>query len=193
MALYPIFLKLEGRKVLIVGGGKVAEEKIYAVLRSANDVTVVAPELSPRIREWVEAGRLHHVAGEYRSGMAREFFLVIACTDSEAVNRKIYAEAQEAGVLCNAVDDPAYCDFYAPAVVRRGDFQIAISTGGNSPALAQRVRKDLEENFGPEYESWTGWLGRMREGIVKALPRSQKRTELLHLLAASRPSAGRKS
>lgn len=193
MALYPIFLKLEGRKVLIVGGGKVAEEKIYAVLRSANDVTVVAPEISSRIREWAEAGRLRHIPGEYHCGTAREFFLVIACTDSEAVNRQIYAEAQEAGVLCNAVDDPAYCDFYAPAVVRRGDFQIAISTGGNSPALAQRVRKDLEEKFGPEYESWTGWLGRMREGIVKALPRSRKRTELLHLLAASRPAAGRKS
>ncbi len=185
MALYPIFLKLEGRKVLVVGGGKVAEEKIYAVLRSANDVTVVSPEITPRIREWVNAGLLQHIAGEYRPGMVKEFFLVIACTDSEAVNRSIYAEAQRAGVLCNAVDDPAYCDFYAPAVVSRGDFQIAVSTGGNSPALAQRIRKDLEKKFGPEYESWTGWLGRMREGIVKALPRNQRRTELLHLLAGA--------
>jgi precorrin-2 dehydrogenase / sirohydrochlorin ferrochelatase len=191
MALYPIFLKLEGRKVLIVGGGKVAEEKTYAVLRSAKDVTVVAPQVTPRIQEWAEAGLLRHIVGEYQPGMAQEFFLVIACTDVETVNRKIYAEAQEAGILCNAVDDPAYCDFYAPAVVSRGDFQIAISTGGNSPALAQRIRKDLEHQFGPEYERWTGWLGRMREGIVKALPRNRRRTELLHLLAAMRPSAGR--
>ena len=188
MALYPIFLKLEGRKVLIVGGGKVAEEKIYAVLRSATDVTVVSPHSTDRIRDWAEGGLVRHVAEEYRSGMAREFFLVIACTDSAQVNRAIYAEAQQAGVLCNAVDDPGYCDFYAPAVVHRGDFQIAISTGGNSPALAQRVRKQLENDFGREYESWISWLGRMREGIIKALPRSQRRTELLHLLAATRPN-----
>ena len=185
MALYPIFLKLEGRKVLIVGGGKIAEEKIYAVLRSATDVTVVAPEITVRIGSWVERGLVRHIAEEYRPGTAQEYFLVIACTDSEAVNRKIYAEAQRAGVLCNAVDDPGHCDFYAPAVVHRGEFQIAISTGGNSPALAQRVRQKLELDYGPEYESWTGWLGRMREGIIKALPRSQRRTELLHLLAAT--------
>jgi precorrin-2 dehydrogenase / sirohydrochlorin ferrochelatase len=187
MALYPIFLKLEGRKVLIVGGGKVAEEKIYAVLRSARDVTVVAPQITPRIREWVQASLVQHLASEYRPGMAGEFFLVIACTDSETTNHQVYQEAQKAGVLCNAVDDPAYCDFYAPAVVARGDFQIAISTGGHSPALAQRVRKNLERDYGPEYESWMGWLGRMREGVIKALPRSPRRTELLHLLAASNP------
>ena len=193
MALYPIFLKLEGRKVLIAGGGKVAEEKIYAVLRSANDVTVVAPEISAQIRHWAEAGLVRHVAEEYRAGMASEYFLAIACTDSKAVNHKIYEEAQKAGVLCNAVDDPGYCDFYAPAVVSRGDFQIAISTGGKSPALAQQVRKRLEQEFGPEYASWTGWLGRMREGLMKALPRSQKRTELLHLLAETRPAANQES
>lgn len=190
MALYPMFLKLEGRKVLIVGGGKVAEEKIYAVLRSANDVTVVSPEITPKIREWVQDGLVQHVAAEYRSGMAGEFFLVIACTDSEATNHQVYEEAQKAGVLCNAVDDPAFCDFYAPAVVSRGDFQIAISTGGNSPALAQRVRKNLEEEYGPEYEYWMGWLGRMRQGILKALPRSSRRTEILHLLAESRAGVG---
>jgi len=187
VALYPIFLKLEGRKVLIVGGGKIAEEKIYAVLRSATDVTVLAPKVTPHIRDWVEAGLVRHIADEYSPGAVQQYFLVIACTDSEAVNRKIYAEAQQAGVLCNAVDDPSHCDFYAPAVVHRGDFQIAISTGGNSPALAQHLRKKLEQQYGPEYESWIGWLGRMREGIIKALPRSQRRTELLHLLTETQP------
>ncbi|HEY6971823.1 MAG TPA: bifunctional precorrin-2 dehydrogenase/sirohydrochlorin ferrochelatase [Candidatus Angelobacter sp.] len=190
MALYPIFLKLEGRKVLIAGGGNVAEEKIYAVLRSATDVTVVSPRVTDRICGWAASGLLRHIAEEYCPGMAKEFFLVIACTDSADVNRAIYAEAQQAGVLCNAVDDPGYCDFYAPAVVHRGDFQIAISTGGQSPALAQRVRKRLETEFGPEYESWTSWLGRMREGIIRGLPRGQRRKELLHLLAATRPTRG---
>ncbi|HLJ85579.1 MAG TPA: bifunctional precorrin-2 dehydrogenase/sirohydrochlorin ferrochelatase [Candidatus Angelobacter sp.] len=184
--LYPMFLKLEARKVLIVGGGKIAEEKIYAVLRSATDVTVVSPIVSEQIRQWVEQGRLKHIADEYRVGMAREYFLVIACTDLESVNRSVYEEAKCAGVLCNAVDDPEYCDFYAPAVVNRGHFQIAISTGGNSPALAQKIRKKLELQFGPEYESWTNWLGRVRAGLVKAMPRSERRKEILHLLTYSK-------
>jgi precorrin-2 dehydrogenase/sirohydrochlorin ferrochelatase len=183
MILYPVFLKLEGRKVLIVGGGHIAEEKIFGVLRSATDVTVVAPQITDKIRGWADQGLLKHVSGEYRSGMVHDYFLVIAGTDSEAVNRAVYREAKEAGILCNAVDDTQHCDFYAPAVVSRGEFQIAISTGGNSPALAQKIRKELEQQYGPEYEPWTGWLGRVRSGLLKALPRSERRKELLHLLA----------
>src|SRR6266436_1868301 len=175
MALYPIFLKLEGLKVLIVGGGAGAKLKIKAVLRSATDVTWVAPQITPRIARWEEQRLLRHVADEYRAGMATGYFLVISCADSESVNRAVYQEAKSAGALCNAVDDPGFCDFYAPAVVSRGEFQIAISTGGNSPALSQRVRKELEEDFGPEYETWTEWLGRMREMMRKVLPRSDRR------------------
>jgi len=187
MVLYPIFLKLQERKVLIIGGGAVAEEKIHAVLRSATDVTVLAPKITERIREWAERGLLRHVAEEYRAGILRNYFLVIACTDVEAVNHAIYEEARQAGVLCNSVDDPDYCDFYSPAVVSRGDLQIAISTGGKSPALAQRIRKKLEQDFGPEYESWVAWLGRVRTTILKALPRSESRKQLLHLLAHTSP------
>jgi precorrin-2 dehydrogenase/sirohydrochlorin ferrochelatase len=187
MSLYPVFLKLEGHKVLIVGGGLIAQQKIEAVLRSATDVTVIAPQVTPRIRLWAHQGRLKHVALAYRSGMAQGYFLVIAATDSEPLNRAIYEEARSAGALANAVDDPGYCDFYAPAVVSRGDFQIAISTGGNSPALAQSVRKELEQEFGPEYDAWTAWLGRMREAIRNLLPRTERRKELLHLLALCKP------
>ena len=174
--------------VLIVGGGLIAQQKIEAVLRSATDVTVLAPQITPRIRLWVHQGRLKHVALEYRPGMAKGYFLVIAATDSEQINRAVYEEARKSGALSNAVDDPGYCDFYAPAVVSRGEFQIAISTGGNSPTLAQNVRKELEQEFGPEYESWTAWLGRMREAIRNVLPRSERRKELLHLLALCKPA-----
>ena len=193
MALYPIFLKLEGRKVLIVGGGCVAEQKIEGVLRSATDVTVVAPEVTPRIAHWVADGHLRHVAEQYRSGMSQGYFLVIAATDSADVNHAVYAEAKAAGALCNAVDDIPYCDFYAPALISRGDFQIAISTGGNSPALAQRLRRKMEAEFGPEYESWTAWLGRMRSAVRKVLPASDRRKDLLHLLALSNPRISLKS
>lgn len=187
MSLYPIFLKLDGHRVLIVGGGLMAEQKLEGVLRSATDVTVIAPRVTPRIQLWAEQRRLKHVVAEYCPGMANGYFLVIAATDSEQVNRAVYEEARRSGALSNAVDDPGYCDFYAPAVVSRGEFQIAISTGGNSPALAQSVRKDLEREFGPEYESWTAWLGRMRDAMRKALPRTERRKELLHLLALCKP------
>lgn len=187
MSLYPIFLKLEGRKVLIVGGGSVAEQKIEAVLRSATDVTVIALQVTERIRCWAEQGRLKRLAEEYRAGMAEGYFLVIACTDSEAVNRAVYQEARKDGALANAVDDPDYCSFYAPAVVSRGDFQIAISTGGHSPALAQKVRRELEQKYGPEFGPWTSWLGRTRSAIRRALPRSEGRKQLIRMLALGQP------
>jgi precorrin-2 dehydrogenase/sirohydrochlorin ferrochelatase len=187
MALYPVFLKLEGRKVLIVGGGAVAEQKIEGVLRSATDVTVIAPEVTPRISEWVQEGRLKHVASQFQPGMSKGYFLVIAATDSPAVNHAVYAEGSADGALCNVVDDTPYCDFYAPALVSRGDFQIAVSTGGNSPALAQRVRKELEAEFGPEYAAWNGWLGRMRSALRNILPPGERRRELLHLLSLAQP------
>ena len=187
MALYPIFLKLEGHKILVVGGGMIAEQKIEGILRSATDVTVIAPQITPRIRLWAHQGRLKHIGLEFRAGMAQGYFMVIAATDSEQINRAVYDEARKAGALSNAVDDPGYCDFYAPAVVSRGQFQIAISTGGNSPALAQNIRKGLEQEFGLEYEAWTAWLGRMREAIRSLLPRNDRRKELLHLLALCKP------
>ena len=188
MTLYPVFLKLEHHKVLIVGGGEIAEQKLEGVLRSATDVTVIAPQVNHRIVRWATEGRIRHIAHEYESGMANGYFLVIAATDSAEVNHQVYEEARQAGALCNAVDDPPYCDFYASALVSRGDFQIAISTAGHSPALAQRVRKKLELEYGPEYETWIAWLGRMRTALRGVLPRSERRRELLHLLAMLRPA-----
>lgn len=187
MALYPLFLKLEGRKVLIVGGGSVAEQKIEGVLRSATDVTVIAPRITNRIQSWEKEGRLRNVAGEFCAGMARGYFLVIAATGFETVNREVYEEARASGALVNAVDDPEYCNFYAPAVVSRGDFQIAISTGGASPALAQKVRRELEEKYGVEYGPWTAWLGRARAALRQALPSSENRKQLIRMLALGRP------
>ena len=108
--------------------------------------------------------------------------------EAEYVVAAVGMWGREFGALANAVDDPGYCDFYAPAVVSRGEFQIAISTGGSSPALSQHVRKQLEQDFGPEYESWTAWLGRMRDLMRKVLPRTESRKELLMLLALCKPA-----
>src|SRR5262249_2271135 len=110
-----------------------------------------------------------------------------ACTDSEPVNRAVYEEASKSGAIVNAVDDPGYCNFYAPALVNRGDFQIAISTGGASPALAQRVPRELEQKYGEEYGPGASWLGRARDALRETLPGNENRKHLIRMLALGRP------
>jgi precorrin-2 dehydrogenase / sirohydrochlorin ferrochelatase len=182
--MFPIFLKLESRACLVVGGGVVAQAKIPGLLTERASVKVVAPEATPQIREWASSGAIDW---EQRSFEPRDLegkFLVIVATSSHEVNTRVFNEAHAKGILCNAVDDPPNCDFYYPAVVRRGDLQIAISTGGQSPALAQRIRQELEIQFGPEYESWVATLGQQREELAAADLDPEVRKRILHELAS---------
>ena len=156
MSLFPIFLKLTGRPCIVIGAGNLAESKIES-LRAANvRVRVIAPEARARIVEMVEAGEVEWFQREYAAGDIAGQFLVVAATNEPAVNRAVFAEAEAAGILINAVDDPPFCDFYFPSVVRRGDLQIAISTAGASPALAQRLRKEINAIL-PLDARATGW------------------------------------
>jgi len=182
-----MFVKLEGRRVLVVGAGSVGEAKIESLLATGASVYLVAPKATTRVREWVREERIEWEARQYRPSDFAGVFLVIAATDSPALHDEIYAEARSRGVLCNAVDEPERCDFYFPAVVRRGELQIAISTGGLSPALAQRLRKELEEQFGPEWEEWVAQLGRTREELRGIPMPPQQRKRLLHQYASLDP------
>ena len=121
MSLFPMFVKLEGRRVLVVGAGSVGEAKVESLLATSASVRVVAPKATPRVREWAREGRIEWEAREYRPADFAGMFLVIAATGSPALHDEIYAEARSRGVLCNAVDEPERCDFYFPAVVRRGE------------------------------------------------------------------------
>ena len=170
-----------------VGAGTVAEAKIESLLATAASVHVVAPKATPRVREWAREGRIEWEAREYGLGDLLGVFLVIAATGSVALHDEIYAEARRRGVLCNAVDEPERCDFYFPAVVRRGELQIAISTGGLSPALAQRLRKELEQQFGPEWEQWVAKLGQTREELLSIPMPPEQRKRLLHQYASLDP------
>jgi precorrin-2 dehydrogenase/sirohydrochlorin ferrochelatase len=183
MSLFPIFVKLEGRLVVVIGGGHVAEAKIPGLLSAGARIRLVAPSITPQIAEWVRFGKIDWLPKEFEPADVDGAFLVIAATSAPGVNESVFREAEIRGILCNAVDDIEHCHFYYGAVVQRGDLQIAISTNGKSPSLAQRLRKEFEAQFGPEYEVWLEWLGAAREALRASSPSSDTAKKLLHELA----------
>lgn len=183
-ALFPMFVKLAGRRCVVVGGGALAESKIESLLASGADVTVVSPSLTEVLKRRWEANALGWVARKFAAHDLDRAFLVIAATADEAVNELVYREADRRRILCNAVDQPPRCHFYFPAVVRRGDLQIAISTNGLSPSLAQRLRKQFEHEFGPEYADWLRWLGLVRETLMERRVDFATRKRLLAYVAS---------
>jgi precorrin-2 dehydrogenase / sirohydrochlorin ferrochelatase len=151
MGYIPIFLDVAGRDCLVVGGGEVAARKAGALLDAGAKVTVVSPRLSPAMNEIVAGGRVTHIARDYQRGDIAGCVLAYAATDDSRLHRELAAEARALGIPINVVDVPQLCTFIAPAVVKRGALQIAISTGGASPAFAARLRRELEDRFGSEY------------------------------------------
>lgn len=183
-ALFPMFMKLEGRRCLVVGAGKVGEPKIAGLIDTGARFHVVALEATAQVHAWAAAGKITLELRAFAEEDLDGTFMAIVATASRALNASIYREAQRRGVLCNVVDDPEYCDFYYPAVVRRGDLQIAISTNGQSPSLAQRLRQQLERQFGPGYEQWVAELGETRRLVLASDLDPQRKRELLHSLAS---------
>jgi precorrin-2 dehydrogenase / sirohydrochlorin ferrochelatase len=180
LKLFPMFLKLANRLCLVVGAGTIAESKIASLLDADGRVQVVAPEATPQVRAWAQSKALDWHQRPFEPSDLDGMFLVIAATSSTELHERIFAEATRRGVLCNIVDVPSLCDFYYPAVVQRGALQIAISTSGQSPALAQRLRKQLEDQFGPEYEEWLAHLGHARDKLHAADLDPDERKRLLH-------------
>ncbi len=183
MSVFPIFLKLAARPCVVVGAGNIAESKIESLRNAEAQVTVIAPEALPRVREWAEAGEIIWHQREYREGDLAGAFLVVAGTATAAVNRAVYAEANANNILCNAVDDPPFCDYYFPSIVKRGELQIAISTAGESPALAQRLRKEIGAALPLDTGEWLMELGRLRREVTAVEPIGEPRKALLHELA----------
>lgn len=178
-----MFLKLTARPCVVVGAGAIAESKIESLLQAEARVTVIAPEALPRVQEWAGAGDILWHQREYRIGDLSGAFLCVAGTATPEVNRAVFVEASASGVLCNAVDDPPFCDFYFPSVVRRGELQIAISTAGESPALAQRLRKEINAQLPLDTGEWLMELGRLRREVNAVEPIGEARKLLLHELA----------
>jgi precorrin-2 dehydrogenase/sirohydrochlorin ferrochelatase len=184
MSLFPIFLKLTGRPCVVIGAGEIAESKIDSLRAAEARITVIAPAASARIAAMADAGEIVWHQREYAPGDLSGQFLAVAATSNPAVNRAVFAEAEAAGILINAVDDPPFCDFYFPSVARRGDLQIAISTAGESPALAQRLRKEIDALLPLDAGEWLAELGNLRREILQREPANDARRELLHQLAS---------
>ena len=182
--LFPMFLKLEGKQCLVVGAGKIGEPKIGGLLETGAHIRVVALEATAQVREWATAGKLELELRAFAAEDLDGAFLAVVATNSRTVNERVYYEAQRRGVLCNVVDVPDLCDFFYPAVVRRGDLQIAVSTSGQSPSLAQKIRQQLEKQFGPGYAAWVAELGETRKLILASDLDKERKLELLHSLAS---------
>jgi precorrin-2 dehydrogenase/sirohydrochlorin ferrochelatase len=182
--LFPMFLKLEGRQVLVVGAGNVAEAKIGGLLDTGARIRVIALAASPAVREWAREEKIELELHAFTEADLHGAFLAIVATASRSLNERVYRAAQESGVLCNVVDVPDLCDFFYPAVVRRGDLQIAISTAGQSPSLAQKIRQQLEKQFGPGYAAWVAELGETRKLILASDLDKERKLDLLHSLAS---------
>jgi precorrin-2 dehydrogenase/sirohydrochlorin ferrochelatase len=178
--LFPMFLKLSARPCLVVGAGTIAESKIASLLEAGGRVRVVAPEATPQVRSWAHANSIEWHQRPFQPDDLEGMFLVVAATSSAELHERIFEHATQRGVLCNIVDVPPLCDFYYPSVVQRGALQIAISTAGQSPALAQRLRKQLEDQFGPEYEQWLAQLGEARDKLFSSKLDPEERKRLLH-------------
>jgi precorrin-2 dehydrogenase/sirohydrochlorin ferrochelatase len=179
-----MFLKLEGKRCLVVGAGKVGEPKILGLIDTGASIHVLALEASDEVKEWARAGKITLELRPFVETDLAGVFLTVVATASRTLNESIYREAQRRGVLCNVVDVPEYCDFYYPAVVRRGDLQIAISTSGQSPSLAQKLRQQIERQFGPGYASWVAELGATRKLVLASDLSPQRKSDLLHSLAS---------
>jgi precorrin-2 dehydrogenase/sirohydrochlorin ferrochelatase len=186
MNLFPIYLKLANRRCLVVGAGRIGEEKIEGLLRADAEIKVVAPDATPRVQTLAREGNIRWERRKFRQSDLRGAFLIVAATSSPKLHEQIYKLAQRRGILCNVVDDPPHCDFYYASVVRRGALQFAISTSGQSPALAQRLRQKLQEQFGPEYGLWLEELGAARERLFAKKMDTERRKRLLHRLASQK-------
>ena len=179
---YPVFLELTGRRCLVVGAGKVALRKVRALLEAGAEVSLVSPEALEELKKLVVQGAIRWRRGEFEDGDLDGVFLVIGATDDPEVNRRVYRAADKASRMVNIVDEPELCNFIVPSVLTRGDFQVAVSSGGASPILARKVREVLGYRFGPEYAVVVDELARLRRELKERVPREERRRQFWEML-----------
>ena len=185
MKYYPAYLNITNKMCVVVGGGDIAERKIERLLECGASVVVVGKKLGPKLDDMKSEGKLKHIADDYQEEHIRNAFLVIGATDRDDVNERIYRDAKRKGIPANIVDDPDRCDFILPSIFQQGDLQIAISTGGKSPALAKKLRLEMEKNYGPEYKTLLDIMGAVREKVTTRGRPSEENKKLFESLLNS--------
>ncbi len=185
MQLYPMMANLSGKRCLVVGGGKVAERKIGALIDTGAELIVVSPGATGRIKEWAQSGKVDLQLRPFRPEDVTGATLLIAATDDPAVNLAVH-QAMEPWQWINIVDRPDLCTFFVPSTLQRGSLQIAVSTGGQNPGLAKKLRRQLEEWIGEEYDEYISFLGEMRALILNLPLDEQRKRELLQKLLDDR-------
>lgn len=185
MKYYPINLDVRNRECLVVGGGGIGARKVETLLKCGARVTVVCLAASPKLAELAQRKEIVLFKRQYESGDQDGKFLIIAATDNETLNRRIYEDAEKCQRPCNIVDRPEICSFIVPSIISRGDLTIAISTSGTSPAFAKWLRKDLETMFGKEYETFLELMGAVREKVLSENRDPDARKAVFETLATS--------
>jgi siroheme synthase-like protein len=164
---YPIYLNICDRKCIVIGGGQVALRKVQILLEYGAEVDVISPELDPELLKLANGNQVRTFPREYKDGDLNNAFVAIAATDSDEINRQVAAEARKKSILINVVDDAEYSDFIVPSVMRRGDITITVSTSGKSPALAKKLRTQIEQDIGEEYVPLTDLIAEVRGEIIR--------------------------
>ncbi|MBI4644628.1 MAG: bifunctional precorrin-2 dehydrogenase/sirohydrochlorin ferrochelatase [Deltaproteobacteria bacterium] len=185
MKTYPVFTLITAKPCLVVGGGGVGERKVLDLLEAGARVTVVSPALTPTLAALAAKGEIRHLQGDFQEEQVAGMALVIGATDDPEVNARVSAAAQTRGIWVNIVDQPDLCTFIVPAQVRRGELTLAISTGGASPALARKLREELESHFGPEYGPYLALLQAVRTRLLAARRGNPDNAVLFHRLVQS--------
>jgi len=176
---YPVFLDLTGKRCVIVGGGQVAERKCRSLMKTRALITVIAPEITKRLRDYKDTGVIKHIERDYRKGDITSAYIVISATGSRETNERVARDAESLHKLVNVVDTPDLCNFIVPSVFRRGTLSIAVSTGGVSPAFAKEIRKELEKIYGPELEGKLKAIGKMRDRAKKEITGKKERERFI--------------
>lgn len=184
MGHYLVSLELDGRLCLVIGGGQVAERKVCTLLACGALVHIVGPELTPLLRDIVEAGRAVYRQARYSPADLNDVFLVICATDDKEVNRQVAEDCAARNLLVNVVDEPEKCSFFVPAVVKRGELSLAVSTGGKSPLLARKLREELETTYGPQYGIYLDLLADLRKEVINNVSDKTQKKEILERMVA---------
>lgn len=183
---YPIMLDIKNKKCTVVGGGKVAERKVKALIKYDAKVVVISPNVTSKIQEFYEEGKVKLIRREYEEGDLSSSFLVYAATNDDEINQLCRRESKEKGIILNVVDNPDICDFVVPANINRGDLSLSISTNGKSPMLSRKIREDLEKIYSKEYSEYVKILGEIRDEVKKEVKDIHERRKIFLKLVYSK-------